>query len=140
MRAALIATASLFALLFAAGGAHADPDVINRVGGTTQMKASTVNNPFRAETRPPTATALKPYAGDRGVASIKHQSAASVNMRRTQDLKSGFRSQAKDREAQDKLGNFEIQTHMSDRNRAETLGSSVQKKTDNTVRGCKNCF
>ncbi|MEM8790265.1 MAG: hypothetical protein AAGE80_01510 [Pseudomonadota bacterium] len=34
--------------------------------------------------------------------------------------------------AEDKLGNFEIQDLMSRFNQAETLASSVQKKTDDT--------
>jgi hypothetical protein len=42
-------------------------------------------------------------------------------------------------EGSDKLGNFEIQQLMSDRNQAETLSSNVQKKVDQ-VRRCKNCF
>ena len=38
----------------------------------------------------------------------------------------------KDLEAEDKLGNFEIQDLMSTFNQAETLASSVQKKKDDT--------
>ena len=36
-------------------------------------------------------------------------------------------------EAQDRLGNFEIQRLMSSFNQAETLASSVQKKADDTA-------
>jgi hypothetical protein len=36
-------------------------------------------------------------------------------------------------EAQDRLGNFEIQNLMSRYNQAETLASSVQKKADDTA-------
>ena len=39
---------------------------------------------------------------------------------------------SKDLQSQDKLGNFEIQTLMSDYNEAQTLSSSVQKKKDDT--------
>ncbi len=46
-----------------------------------------------------------------------------------------FDSKMKDLEAQDKLGNFEIQDLMSQYNQAETLASSVQKKADDTNNG-----
>jgi bacteriocin-like protein len=36
-------------------------------------------------------------------------------------------------EAQDRLGNFEIQRLMSSFNQAETLAASVQKKADDTA-------
>ena len=36
-------------------------------------------------------------------------------------------------EAQDRLGNFEIQNLMSRYNQAETLASSIQKKADDTA-------
>src|SRR5437867_3144038 len=42
-------------------------------------------------------------------------------------------SQLKGLEAQDRMGNFEIQRLMSAYNQAETLASSVQKKMDDTV-------
>jgi hypothetical protein len=41
----------------------------------------------------------------------------------------------KDLEAQDKLGNFEIQRLMSQYNQAATLASHVQKKLDDTISG-----
>lgn len=44
-----------------------------------------------------------------------------------------FRRQAQDLEAQDKLGNFEIQDLMNEFNQAETLASSVLKKRDDTA-------
>ncbi|MFN0169734.1 MAG: hypothetical protein ACKV22_25205 [Bryobacteraceae bacterium] len=42
-------------------------------------------------------------------------------------------SKMKDLEARDKMGNFEIQRLMSQYNQAETLASSVRKKTDDTT-------
>ena len=41
----------------------------------------------------------------------------------------------KNLEAQDRMGNFEIQRLMSAFNQAETLASNVQKKADDTVSG-----
>src|SRR4051794_36195727 len=45
----------------------------------------------------------------------------------------GFENKLKDLEAQDKLGNFEIQDLMSTFNQAETLASSILKKRDETA-------
>ena len=47
----------------------------------------------------------------------------------------GHFTRGKSLESQDKLGNFEIQTLMSDYNQAATLASSILKKTDDTVSG-----
>jgi hypothetical protein len=47
--------------------------------------------------------------------------------------KGAFDAASKDLEAQDKLGNFEIQDLMSQYNQAETLASSVRKKADQTT-------
>lgn len=47
-------------------------------------------------------------------------------------LKAQFEGIGKDLEAEDKLGNFEIQDLMSQYNQAETLASSVMKKRDDT--------
>ena len=41
-------------------------------------------------------------------------------------------SQIKDLEAEDRLGNFEIQDLMSSFNQAQTMASNVQKKMDDT--------
>lgn len=41
----------------------------------------------------------------------------------------------KNLEAQDRLGNFEIQSLMSAYNQAETLSSNIQKKSSDTVNG-----
>lgn len=48
-------------------------------------------------------------------------------------IKSRFQDAIKDLEAEDKLGNFEIQDLMSTYNQAETLASSVLKKRDDTA-------
>lgn len=48
------------------------------------------------------------------------------------ELQSDLEKALEDLESQDKLGNFEIQDLMSRFNQAETLASSVQKKTDDT--------
>jgi len=45
-------------------------------------------------------------------------------------LKKSIEESSKDLEAQDKLGNFEIQSLMSDFHKAETLATSTKKKTD----------
>lgn len=47
-------------------------------------------------------------------------------------IKNRFQDAIKDLEAEDKLGNFEIQDLMSTYNQAETLASSVLKKRDDT--------
>ena len=44
-----------------------------------------------------------------------------------------FDDKLKDLEAQDKLGNFEIQDLINEFNQAETLASSVLKKRDDTA-------
>lgn len=52
-----------------------------------------------------------------------------------QDLKASAKADVeliKDREVADKLGNFEIQDLMSSYNQSEQLSSSVQKKRDDT--------
>ena len=48
-------------------------------------------------------------------------------------IKARFQDAIKDLEAEDKLGNFEIQDLMSTYNQAETLASSVLKKRDDTA-------
>ena len=57
--------------------------------------------------------------------------------KKNQDLadatKNIFQDAIKDLEAEDKLGNFEIQDLMSTYNQAETLASSVLKKRDDTA-------
>jgi hypothetical protein len=47
-------------------------------------------------------------------------------------LRTRFEDADKDLQAQDKLGNFEIQGLMSDYNEAQTLASSIMKKKDDT--------
>lgn len=47
-------------------------------------------------------------------------------------MRNQFQDAIKDLEAQDKLGNFEVQDLMSTFNQAQTLASSVQKKLDDT--------
>lgn len=48
-------------------------------------------------------------------------------------IRKGLDGKMKDLESQDKLGNFEIQDLMSSYNQAETLASSVLKKSDDTA-------
>jgi len=50
-------------------------------------------------------------------------------------VRSEFDGKMKSLEAQDRMGNFEIQRLMSAFNQAETLSSNVQKKLDDTVSG-----
>lgn len=49
------------------------------------------------------------------------------------DVKNALDSKDKDLQSQDKLGNFEVQSLMSDYNEAQTLSSSVQKKRTTRV-------
>ena len=46
-----------------------------------------------------------------------------------------FNAASKALDAQDRMGNFEIQRLMSAFNQAETLSSNVQKKLDDTISG-----
>jgi hypothetical protein len=57
------------------------------------------------------------------------------NTKKIESIRSGFDSKMKGLEAQDRMGNFEIQRLMSAFNQAETLSSNVQKKMDDTVSG-----
>jgi hypothetical protein len=58
-----------------------------------------------------------------------------ANSKKIESLRSGMDSKMKGLEAQDRMGNFEIQRLMSAFNQAETLSSNVQKKADDTVGG-----
>src|SRR5215469_3596291 len=51
---------------------------------------------------------------------------------RAHAIKNALDNKAKDPQNQDKLGNFEIQSLMSEFNEAHTLASSVLKKKDDT--------
>jgi len=53
----------------------------------------------------------------------------------TDSVKARLDNSMKGLEAQDRMGNFEIQRMMSAFNQAETLSSNVQKKMDDTVSG-----
>lgn len=57
---------------------------------------------------------------------------AKDNSKAVDALKARLEGAAKDLEAQDKLGNFEINDLMSQYNQSETLASSVMKKRDDT--------
>lgn len=59
----------------------------------------------------------------------KAESHAADPMRK---FKTNVTSKLKDLEAEDKLGNFEIQDLMSSFNQSQTLASNVQKKNDDT--------
>jgi hypothetical protein len=48
------------------------------------------------------------------------------------DIKQRFSNYDQDLQSQDKMGNFEVQSLMSDFNEAQTLASSVLKKKDDT--------
>ncbi|MCC7383655.1 MAG: hypothetical protein IT384_17575 [Deltaproteobacteria bacterium] len=69
------------------------------------------------------------FAGDRKLGTEGTQKA---NQDMADAIKNRFQDAIKDLEAQDKLGNFEIQDLMSTYNQAETLASSVLKKRDDT--------
>lgn len=54
------------------------------------------------------------------------------NQKAVDRLRAAFKDAIKDLESDDKMGNFEIQDLMSRFNQAQTLGSKVQKKKDDT--------
>jgi hypothetical protein len=54
------------------------------------------------------------------------------NYKLIQDIKDRFQKLDTDLSNQDKLGNFQVQSLMSDYNEAQTLASSVKKKSDDT--------
>jgi hypothetical protein len=57
------------------------------------------------------------------------------NQKKVEAVRSEFDGKMKSLEAQDRMGNFEIQRLMSAFNQAETLSSNMQKKTDDTISG-----
>lgn len=65
-------------------------------------------------------------------ASLGAEGAAKENQDVADAVRNRFQDAIKDLEAQDKLGNFEVQDLMSTFNQAQTLASSVQKKLDDT--------
>jgi hypothetical protein len=58
-----------------------------------------------------------------------------ANEQKIESIRKAFDSKGKDLEAEDRLGNFEIQRLMSTFNQMETLSSNVQKKADDTASG-----
>lgn len=66
------------------------------------------------------------------------RASSATNSNTSSGMKKQIVGSGKDVESQDKMGNFEIQSLMSEFNQAETLASSVQKKmndTSNSVAG-----
>jgi len=59
----------------------------------------------------------------------QHQATQQQNV---QTIKNALDNKDKDLQSQDKLGNFEIQSLMSNFNQAQTTASSVTKKADDT--------
>ena len=55
-----------------------------------------------------------------------------------QTIKNALDDKDKDLQSQDKLGNTQIQTLMSNYNEAQTLASSVMKKKDDTAKAVMN--
>jgi chromosome segregation ATPase len=75
--------------------------------------------------------ALNASARTHVAAALKQiQEPGAGNADKIESIRKQLESAMKDLEAQDKLGNFEIQDLMSRYNQAETLASSVQKKLD----------
>ena len=58
---------------------------------------------------------------------------ATDNDKKMEEIRKRMEGAMKDLEAQDRLGNFEIQDLMSQYNQAETLASSALKKRDDTA-------
>ena len=69
---------------------------------------------------------------DHVISAVKGVFDSSGSPNIVNDVKNAFDSKDKDLQSQDKLGNFEVQSLMSDYNEAQTLSSSVQKKKDDT--------
>jgi hypothetical protein len=63
------------------------------------------------------------------------QEPGAANAQKVEAIRKSLEGAMKELEAQDKLGNFEIQRLMSAFNQAETLASNVQKKLDDTNKG-----
>lgn len=57
----------------------------------------------------------------------------AANSQDLQQVKDQIDGKSKDLQSQDKLGNFEIQSLMSDFNEAQTLTSSILKRKDDTA-------
>lgn len=93
------------ALGVTSGAASAVDDGITRLIAVTQMKANNAND-----------DALKGAEQQRGLVKQQQQ----------------LRDQQKNLEAQDRMGNFEIQRLMSQHNQSEQRRSNVQKKRDDT--------
>ena len=91
--------------------------------GATKNSQRTALKQALAETATLKKNLSKLDAKDPGVRNAK----ASVNA-----LRDKLNAALKDLEAQDKLGNFEIQRLMSQYNQSEQLASSVLKKKDDT--------
>ena len=68
----------------------------------------------------------------RGDGKLGTEGDQKANQDMADAIKNRFQDAIKDLEAEDKLGNFEIQDLMSTNNQAETLASSVLKKRDDT--------
>ena len=68
---------------------------------------------------------------DRGLREHFAQTRTALN--RLERVQKAFDDAMKDLEAQDRLGNFEIQNLMSQYNQVETLASSVAKKVNDTI-------
>jgi hypothetical protein len=75
-----------------------------------------------------TANRLKPGFQNAESKGVNKGGSATVD-----ELRKKFDNMTKDLEAQDRMGNFEIQRLMSTYNQAETLASSVKKKADDTA-------
>ena len=69
----------------------------------------------------------------RGDGKLGTEGDQKANQDMADAIKNRFQDAIKDLEAEDKLGNFEIQDLMSTYNQAETLASSVLKKRDDTA-------
>ncbi|HEV8583964.1 MAG TPA: hypothetical protein VGT02_03235 [Methylomirabilota bacterium] len=87
-------------------------------------KALKKNDALNASARGHVATALK---------AVREGGAANAD--KVESIRKALDAAMKDLEAQDRMGNFEIQRLMSAFNQAETLASNVQKKMDDTISG-----
>lgn len=96
------------------------------------MKATKTSTKVKAVARVDIGSLLP--ASTRADDKIKgHLATARRNVDRLRKVLDELSEKLKELEAEDRLGNFEIQDLMSRFNQAETLASSVTKKRDDTA-------
>jgi hypothetical protein len=113
----------------AAADARETAAILKKAGGALGTMAQKVNKQraLNASARAHLAAGLEAARAPGGAGAQQE-----AQMRK---VRAALDAAMKDLEAQDKLGNFEIQRLMSQYNQAATLASHVQKKLDDTISG-----